>query len=223
MPRHIEDPMLRSFNAPGRAVSRFSFAILPLVATVFLFGAAAGANAQFASEPIGRLKSQHGAWGIVCSTPAGAPGEQCMMRQIVLPPDRREIGFAVSILKLADGTGTILRARAPLGIILPNGLRLHLDGEFVGITPFLRCFETGCVADVAMDEDLISKLSKGREATFSFFQTPEQGIGIPVSLEGFTEAFKNLPQPEAPPAATGQTDDETGTDTNAQSGAGTAN
>ena len=152
------------------------------------------ASAQFASEPIGRLKSQHGAWGIVCSTPAGAPSEQCLMRQIVLPPDRQEIGFAVSILHLADGTGTILRARAPLGIILPNGLRLHVDGEFIGITPFLRCFDTGCVADVAMDETLIDKLSKGQEATFSFFQTPEQGIGIPVSLEGFTAAFEALPK-----------------------------
>ncbi|EAU39655.1 hypothetical protein FP2506_13184 [Fulvimarina pelagi HTCC2506] len=154
------------------------------------------AAAQFASEPIGRLQEQYDAWGIVCSTPAGAPREQCLMRQVVLPPDRQEIGFAVSILHLADGTGTILRARAPLGIILPNGLRLHIDDEFIGITPFLRCFDTGCVADVAMDEELIDKLSKGTEATFSFFQTPEQGIGIPVSLDGFTAAFAALKKPE---------------------------
>ncbi|MEN3793589.1 invasion associated locus B family protein [Fulvimarina sp. MAC3] len=178
--------LLAAFASPRRLV----LAVTCLVAGI------GSASAQFASEPIGRLKSQHGAWGIVCSTPAGAPGEQCLMRQIVLPPDRQEIGFAVSILHLADGTGTILRARAPLGIILPNGLRLHIDGEFIGITPFLRCFDTGCVADVAMDEALIDKLSKGQEATFSFFQTPEQGIGIPVSLDGFTAAFEALPKPQ---------------------------
>ncbi|MER0236847.1 invasion associated locus B family protein [Fulvimarina sp. MAC8] len=179
-----------------RSLAAFAGLQRLILASVFLAAGLGSAGAQFASEPIGRLKSQHGAWGIVCSTPAGAPREQCLMRQIVLPPDREEIGFAVSILHLADGTGTILRARAPLGIILPNGLRLHIDGEFIGITPFLRCFDTGCVADVAMDEILIDKLSKGTEATFSFFQTPEQGIGIPVSLEGFTAAFEALPKPE---------------------------
>ncbi|RFC64556.1 invasion associated locus B family protein [Fulvimarina endophytica] len=176
------------------------------LAALLLLASAGAASAQFASDPIGRLKSQHGAWGIVCSTPAGAPGEQCLMRQVVLPPDRREIGFSVSILHLADGTGTILRARAPLGIILPNGLRLHIDGEFIGITPFLRCFDTGCIADVALDEALTEKLSKGQEATFSFFQTPEEGIGIPVSLDGFTAAYDALPkpQPQAGSAATPQ-------------------
>lgn len=177
----------------GGFLSRLSL----FVTTVgLLAGAPMTANAQFASEPIGRLQSEHGAWGIVCSTPSGAPGEQCLMRQIVLPPDRREIGFAVSVLNLADGTGTMLRARAPLGIILPNGLRLHVDGEFIGITPFLRCFESGCIAEVAMDAELIETLRSGNEATFSFFQTPEQGIGIPVSLDGFTAAFAALPKPE---------------------------
>ncbi len=177
------------------------YRLAPFIAAVVFLGPSGMAAAQFASDPIGRLKSQHGAWGIVCSTPAGALGEQCLMRQIVLPPDRAEIGFAVSILNLADGTGTILRARAPLGIILPNGLRLHIDDEFIGITPFLRCFDTGCVAEVALNQELIDKMSKGKQATFSFFQTPEQGIGIPVSLDGFTDAFKALPKPSAQPAA----------------------
>ena len=46
---------------------------------------------------------------------------------------------------------------------------------------------------VVMDEDLMGKLRNGQAATFIVFQTPEEGIGIPVSLNGFGKAFDGLP------------------------------
>jgi invasion protein IalB len=36
-------------------------------------------------------------------------------------------------------------------------------------------------------------LKGGQTATFIIFQTPEEGIGIPVSLSGFTQGFDRLP------------------------------
>ncbi|MBV9076363.1 MAG: invasion associated locus B family protein, partial [Methylobacteriaceae bacterium] len=33
----------------------------------------------------------------------------------------------------------------------------------------------------------------GKQATFIVFQTPEEGVGIPVSLEGFGPGFDALP------------------------------
>ncbi|MCG8445127.1 MAG: invasion associated locus B family protein, partial [Hyphomicrobiales bacterium] len=36
-------------------------------------------------------------------------------------------------------------------------------------------------------------LQQGQTATFIIFQTPEQGIGIPVSLNGFSDGYAALP------------------------------
>jgi invasion protein IalB len=36
-------------------------------------------------------------------------------------------------------------------------------------------------------------LSDGSTAIFVVFKTPEEGIGIPVSLNGFKDGFTNLP------------------------------
>ncbi|MGO4840601.1 invasion associated locus B family protein, partial [Rhizobiaceae sp. 2RAB30] len=36
-------------------------------------------------------------------------------------------------------------------------------------------------------------LKAGTSATFIVFQTPEEGIGIPVDLKGFGEGFAALP------------------------------
>jgi len=44
-----------------------------------------------------------------------------------------------------------------------------------------------------MDEKLIDKLKAGKTATLGVFQTPEQGVGVLAPLEGFKEAYEQLP------------------------------
>ena len=87
----------------------------------------------------------------------------------------------------------LLRVLAPLGVLLPNGLGLNIDGTDMGRVAFVRCLPNGCVAEVVMDDALIKQLSEGSTAIFVVFKTPEEGIGIPVSLEGFKDGFANLP------------------------------
>ncbi|WP_062222011.1 invasion associated locus B family protein [Aureimonas sp. D3] len=146
-----------------------------------------------AQAQTGTVKSQHGAWAVVCDQPAGAAGEQCALLQNVVAEDRPEVGLSVLALKTADGKAQILRVLAPLGILLPNGLGLYVDGKDIGRAQFVRCFEDGCYAEVILDETLRQTLSSGKSATFIVFQTPEEGIGIPVDLAGFADGFAALP------------------------------
>ena len=55
-----------------------------------------------------------------------------------------------------------------------------------------RCLPNGCVAEVVMDDNLLKQLRSGATATFIIFQTPEEGIGFPLSLKGFGEGFDKL-------------------------------
>ncbi|MBC2884607.1 invasion associated locus B family protein [Ochrobactrum sp. CM-21-5] len=141
----------------------------------------------------GKLKSQHGAWSILCDTPAGAKTEQCALIQNVVAAKRPELGLSVVVLKTADNKARILRVLAPLGVLLPNGLGLNVDGKDIGRAYFVRCFEDGCYAEVILEDDLLKTLRSGKAATFIVFQTPEEGVGIPVDLKGFGEGFDALP------------------------------
>lgn len=162
--------------------------LLASAAAAFLIMLPLAAEAQ-----TGTVKSQHGAWAVVCDQPAGAAGEQCALLQNVVAEDRPEVGLSVLALKTADGKAQILRVLAPLGILLPNGLGLYVDGKDIGRAQFVRCFEDGCYAEVILDDTLRQTLSTGKSATFIVFQTPEEGIGIPVELAGFAEGFAALP------------------------------
>ena len=141
----------------------------------------------------GAVKSAHGAWSMVCETPAGAANEQCALMQNVVAQDRSEVGLSVVVLRTADGKSEIMRVLAPLGVLLPNGLGLNVDGKDIGRAYFVRCFQDGCYAEVILEGQLLEDLKKGTTATFIVFQTPEEGIGIPVDLSGFSDGYAKIP------------------------------
>ncbi|MER2605629.1 MAG: invasion associated locus B family protein [Siculibacillus sp.] len=141
----------------------------------------------------GAVKSSHGDWQLRCDTPPGAKSEQCALIQNVTAEDRPNVGLSVIVLKTADKKQRILRVLAPLGVLLPSGLGLKVDQTDVGRTPFVRCLPNGCVAEVVMDDKLTDQMKAGTNATFIVFQTPEEGIGIPIALKGFGEGLDKLP------------------------------
>ena len=141
----------------------------------------------------GTVRSVHNDWQIRCDTPPGAQAEQCALMQSVTAEDRPNIGLTVIVLKTADKKSRIMRVIAPPGVLLPSGLGLKVDNAELGRAGFVRCVPNGCVAEVVMDDNLIGKLRTGQSATFIIFQTPEEGIGFPISLKGFGEGFDKLP------------------------------
>ncbi len=139
------------------------------------------------------VRSTHADWQVRCDTPAGAQSEQCVLMQFVTAEDRENVGLTVIVLKTADKKSRIMRILAPLGVLLPSGLGLKIDDADLGRAGFVRCLPNGCVAEVILEDKLLNQLETGKTATFIIFQTPEEGIGIPISLAGFGEGFNALP------------------------------
>jgi invasion protein IalB len=141
----------------------------------------------------GAVRSIHQDWQIRCDTPPGAHSEQCALMQSVTAEDRANVGLTVIVLKTADQKSRLMRVVAPLGVLLPSGLGLKIDNADIGRAGFVRCLPNGCIAEVVMDDELLKKLRGGQTATFIIFQTPEEGIGFPMSLKGFGEGYDKLP------------------------------
>ena len=139
------------------------------------------------------VRSTHADWQVRCDTPPGAKSEQCVLMQFVTAEDRENVGLTVIVLKTADKKSRIMRVLAPLGVLLPSGLGLKIDDADLGRAGFVRCLPNGCVAEVILEDKLLNQLETGKTATFIIFQTPEEGIGIPISLNGFADGFKALP------------------------------
>src|SRR3569832_1819537 len=114
----------------------------------------------------GEGKAQYGDWQMSCDSPPGASFEQCAIIQYVTAEDQPNVGLSVIVLKTADQKARLLRVLAPLGVLLPNGLGLNIDGQDMGRVAFVRCLPNGCVAEVVMDAALVKQLSTGKPAIF---------------------------------------------------------
>jgi invasion protein IalB len=170
-------------SGPGKLLR----GILAALAPAMLPGMSGPAAAQ------GVVRSVFNDWQIRCDTPPGSQGEQCALIQSVTAEDRANVGITVIVLKTADQKSRLMRVVAPMGVLLPSGLGLKIDQVDVGRAGFVRCLPSGCVAEVVMDETLIKQLRAGTTATFIIFQTPEEGIGFPMSLKGFGDGYDKLP------------------------------
>jgi invasion protein IalB len=158
-----------------------------------LIGLALACGAASFAVGQGAVRSVHNDWQIRCDTPPGAQGEQCALMQSVVAEDRANVGLTIVILKTADQKMRLMRVVAPLGVLLPSGLGLKIDQTDIGRAGFVRCLPNGCVAEVVMDDNLLKQLRGGQTATFIIFQSPEEGIGFPMSLKGFGEGYDKLP------------------------------
>ncbi len=150
---------------------------------------ALAAPAALAQAPAER----HGAWEKRCETPPGAAGPQCYVAQTVVADERPNLPIVVIALATADRKARIIRFIAPLGVLLPGGLGLNVGGQDFGAANYVRCLPNGCVAEAEIDDKLMAKLKGSASATLKVFQTPEEGIGVTLPLDGFKEAFEALP------------------------------
>lgn len=142
------------------------------------------------AQPV--VRESFEAWQIQCETPPGSPEELCALVQNVAAVDRPNVELRVTIVRTLDGGAHILRVAAPLGVLLDGGLGLRIDDTDIGTADFARCLPSGCYVEMIMEQELVDTFSTGTTAWFVIFQTPDEGIGIPIELAGFSTGFAAL-------------------------------
>jgi invasion protein IalB len=194
--REIVRPMLHTPARHAALPQRHRLALHLVACLALILALAYPAAAQDNKNPEmadGTIKAQHGDWQVVCKPPpAGAKNEVCALVQSVTAEDRPNVGLTVYFQKFSQGM-RVLRVFAPVGVLLPPGIGLKIDDVDVGHAPFLRCHTFACYAQVTLDDKLIGQFSGGKTAIFIIFQSEEAGIGIPLSLNGFSQALAALP------------------------------
>lgn len=169
-------------------VSRIA-AVFVMLAT--LTGAASaqqgGAQQNAVRETV---KVKHGDWEVRCGE-----GDNCYMNQVVSNEEGAPlINVAIRQLKNNPQAKAIAVFVAPLGVVLPRGVEMRIDGgEPIG-SPFLYCLANGCFSELAMTDEGLDRLRRGAAATLQIFslQKPKDPIQRKLSLSGFTKAYGAL-------------------------------
>lgn len=163
------------------------------------------------------IRSKHGDWAIRCEKirlpekiakqiekvqgkklPAAKDGvvafEQCTAVQAAKSPKMKKLELAMVVAKTTQGGKqvTVMQILAPLGVFLPTGAVIGVDGKGLARMEFRICSPIGCLAQAPMKTDIVAKFQKGSKANVVVYLGPGDSFGVPVSLKGFSKAYATL-------------------------------
>ena len=132
-------------------------------------------------------------WVIACEEREGGETGQCYMAQNVALREsgQRLVHVAVGYSAKGDGRPAALLT-VPLGVFLPAGVAVAIDGGEPRRVPLEYCIAAGCRALLPLDPDTESALKAGRQAQVIFQDLTRREIAVPISLLGFTAGLRAL-------------------------------
>lgn len=141
--------------------------------------------------------SKHGKWVVQCDgrKPADAKKPRnCAMVQVAHNQKNPKIAVSLIIGRVTQGSKTaiMMRVLAPIGVFLPTGIALEVDGQAVGRVPFTRCLPQVCMAFAEARKQTLDKMKKGAKAKFLIYQAPGVGVPLDLDLAGFTASLDSL-------------------------------
>lgn len=166
-------------------------------------------------------KGKHGDWTIRCTekalqqtqqTPPAATDEtgksdqattpaqkiappQCVMIQIARHPEQQNFGISVLVVKQTVQGKAVsqMRITVPIGVYLPAGVGVEIDGTAIGRLGYELCSPQGvCVATTFLNEELLGKFKAGGAAKFYIKDIRGRDSVFDLSLKGYTAAYDSL-------------------------------
>lgn len=133
-------------------------------------------------------------WTVRCQRVDDAGTKACEMVQDVVVRDtgQRLMRLAVGAPPGAESPRPLAVMIVPLGVSLPAGVALAIDGGQPATAAYQRCEPGGCRAELPLDGALLDRLRGGRTLVATIQDGTGEAIEVPVSLLGFAAAYDVL-------------------------------
>lgn len=156
---------------------------------------AAGAPAEGPAVGDYYVRETHGDWQLRCvKSPNGI--DPCELFQLLKDTAGNPVAEATLIPLNTQQVAAGMTLTAPLETDLRAGVGFQIDSGEMKAYPFSVCAQIGCVAQIGLstaDVDQMRKGAKGKVVVLPYGLEPPDGlVELPVSLSGFTAAYKAL-------------------------------
>jgi invasion protein IalB len=131
-----------------------------------------------------------GDWTVECEQPQGKP-ERCAISQSAMKDGNRVL--TISIGHLGPKGETMMLAIVPLGVSLKAGAAYKIGNAKEVPMSMEECTMQGCLAVAPLPQAAIKALNEGQAMGIGVVPAgTEKIVGLPVSVNGFKEAFASL-------------------------------
>ena len=155
---------------------------------------AAGAPAAGAQPPEQQVQLIYAPWTKFC-----LKGQDAGAKQVCFTgkDGRIESGQPVIAAVIIEPEGEpkkILRVTLPLGMQLVHGTRIIVDSNAPQQSPYVICFQNGCMSDYEATPELIANMKKGQNLVVQAINSNGAPLTLPLPLAGeFAKAYDGPP------------------------------
>lgn len=87
----------------------------------------------------------------------------------------------------------ILRVTLPLGMLLVHGTRIIVDSNQPAQSPYVICFQNGCMSDYEVSPELLGNMKKGQNLVVQAISSNGQPVTLALPLSDFAKAYDGPP------------------------------
>jgi invasion protein IalB len=182
-------------KAKAKAAPKAAPAPAPAPAAQQAPPAAAGAPAAAAQQPPDQQVPQliYAPWTKFC-----LKGQDAGAKQVCFTgkDGRIESGQPVIAAVIIEPEGEpkkILRVTLPLGMQLVHGTRVIVDGNPPAQSPYVICFQNGCMSDYEVTPELLANMKKGQNLVVQAINSNGAPLTLPLPLAEFAKAYDGPP------------------------------
>ncbi len=143
-------------------------------------------------EPgISVTRTSHQDWQSMCVTEAQLT--TCEISQTLQVESEGQTAVAMRATLSKPQDEVVMEIALPLGLFLPSGVVLKVDGSEEITLPYTICIAQGCAAITALDATVLGKLRAGGAMRVGFQPFgQDQAVVLDVSLRGISSALRIL-------------------------------
>ncbi|KAF0279869.1 hypothetical protein BA897_03765 [Spiribacter roseus] len=179
------------------------FATLSSLMLLVLTAGTAGAQSEGtdsalepqAERPQAEVRERNQDWIVRCQPApedAFGAGEFCEMYQQVSEQENDQTVLEAVIGFPPDSDRPVALFNLPLGMLLPPGVALSIDGGEAERFAVQICLQAGCRTSIELGDDLLSRMRAGERATLTIADPQNREVEIPLSLLGFSASLDTL-------------------------------
>jgi len=150
--------------------------------------------APAAAAPAAAAPQAGGAQGWVarCSSLTRQGPLECALEESIVMNNTGQLVVGITVRVPSDTRSPVMLVHLPLGLYLPAGVKLQVDGaEPVGFA-LQTCDASGCFAGSPITAGLLDQLKHGQQLKVTFQNLQHADIAVPVPLGDFAGSFAKI-------------------------------
>ena len=131
-------------------------------------------------------------WSSTCTSGGRASALECALEQRAFVRETGKVIGLITIRVPSDTRKPVAMIQAPLGLFLPAGITVDVDGDMAQNYPLQTCNANGCFAGFPITDQMLARMLNGGKLNIIFQHLDKKPFTLPMSLAGFSEAYGRI-------------------------------